>query len=83
MRQVQILDETDSLSHITNTLGKCMSPTTLPPASGNYSDRVVSLTLVWKPVGEKENLEFKPVKLRLNIDNVSHPVHSQGLVNTP
>ena len=30
--QVQILDETDSISHSTNTLGKGMNPVILPPA---------------------------------------------------
>ena len=32
--QVQILDETDCISHSTNTLGKCMNPIILPPAMG-------------------------------------------------
>ena len=31
---VQILDETDSISHSTNTLGKGMNPIILPPAMG-------------------------------------------------
>ena len=30
---------------------------------------------------EKENSEFKPVKLRLKIDLVSHPVYAEELVN--
>ena len=30
---------------------------------------------------EKENSEFKPVKLRLKIDLVSYPVRAEGLVN--
>ncbi len=29
---------------------------------------------------EKENSEFKPVKLRLKIDLVSYPVRAEGLV---
>ena len=33
--------------------------------------------LVW----EKENSEFKPVKLRLKIDLVSYPARAEGLVN--
>ena len=33
--QVQILNETDSISHCTNTLGKGMNPIILPPAMGN------------------------------------------------
>ena len=32
--QVQILDETDCISHGTNTLGKGMNPIMLPPAMG-------------------------------------------------
>ena len=32
-------------------------------------------------VPEKENSEFKPVKLRLKIDLVSYPDRSEGLVN--
>ena len=30
-------------------------------------DRLGSMTLVWQPVEEKENFEFKPVKLRLKM----------------
>ena len=30
---------------------------------------------------EKENSEFKPVKLRLKIDLVSYPARMEGLVN--
>ena len=33
-RRVQILDETDCISHSTNTLGKGMNPIILPPAMG-------------------------------------------------
>ena len=32
--QVQILDETDCISHSTNTLGKGMNTIILPPAMG-------------------------------------------------
>ena len=32
--RVQILDETDCISHSTNTLGKGMNPNILPPAMG-------------------------------------------------
>ena len=32
--QVQILDETDCISHSTDTLGKGMNPIILPPAMG-------------------------------------------------
>ena len=32
-------------------------------------------------VKEKENSEFKPVKLRVKIDLVSYPARAEGLVN--
>ena len=32
--RVQILDETDCISHSTNTLGKGINPIILPPAMG-------------------------------------------------
>ena len=32
--RVQILDETDCISHSTNTFGKGMNPIILPPAMG-------------------------------------------------
>ena len=32
--RVQILDETDSISYSTNTIGKGMNPVILPPAMG-------------------------------------------------
>ena len=32
--RVQILDETDCISHSTKTLGKCMNPIIRPPAMG-------------------------------------------------
>ena len=34
--RVQILDETDFISHNTNTLGKGMNPIILPPAMGKW-----------------------------------------------
>ena len=37
------------------------------------------LTLQAQPVYEKENSEFKLVKLQLKIDIVLHPVHVEGL----
>ena len=33
-----------------------------------------------KECNEKENSEFKPVKLRLKIDLVSYPAREEGLV---
>ena len=44
--RVQILDETDSISHSTNTLGKVMNPIILPPAMGKEYSRLGSSALV-------------------------------------
>ena len=66
--QVQILDEAYSISYSTNTMRKGMNPIILPPAMGKLG----SLALVSQPVREKENFEYKPVKLRLKIDLVLH-----------
>ena len=78
--RVQILDATDCISH--NSLGKGMNPIILPPAMGKQQDRLGSSALVRQLVQEKENSEFKPVKLRLKIDLVSYPARAQGLVNS-
>ena len=40
---------------------------------------VLALTM-GKIVGQKENSEFKPVKLCLKIDFVLHPAHADGLI---
>ena len=40
--RVQILDETDSISHSTNTLGKGMNPVILPPAISKKQGRLGS-----------------------------------------
>ena len=72
--RVQILDETDCISDSTNTFGKGMNPIILPPA---MSDRLSSSALM----RQKENSEFKPVKLRLKIDLVSYSTRAKGLVN--
>ena len=79
--QVQILDDTDCISHSTNTLGNGMNPIILPPAMG----KIVGQTVFFSP-GEATNLgegnsEFKPVKLRLKTDLVSYPARAEGLVN--
>ena len=34
---------------------------------------------MYKPDLEKENSEFKPIKLRLKIDLVSYPARAEGL----
>ena len=45
------------------------------------ANRLGSSALVMQLVWEKENSEFKPVKLRLKIDLVSYPARAEGLVN--
>ena len=46
----------------------------------SWTEWVLS-ALVRQLVWEKENSEFKPVKLRLKIDLVSFPARAEGLVN--
>ena len=56
-----------------------MNPTSLPQAMG----KIVRLFNLCMTTGlKKENAKFNPVNLRLNIDFVSHPSLSDGLVNT-
>ena len=40
-----------------------------------------SLALVWLPVKQKENSQFKTIKIRLEIDLVLHPARTEELVN--
>ena len=75
---VQILDKIIFISHQSNTFGKCMNPTLLPPVMGKQQSRLGSSTMVWQLVKEKENSEFKLVKLSLEIDLVSHLAHVEG-----
>ena len=35
--------------------------------------------MAWQPFWEKENFEFKPVKLHLKTNHVSHPAHTERL----
>ena len=49
--RVQILDETDCISHSTNTLGKGMNPIILPSAMGKISGQTRFFSL-----GEVTNL---------------------------
>ena len=56
-----------------------MNPIILPPAMGKLEGRLGSSALVRQLAKEKENSEFKPVKLRLKIDLVSYPVRAEGL----
>ena len=53
--QVQNLDEAVCISQCTNTLGKSIIPTVLPPAMAIKQGSLDSLTFVWQPVEENEN----------------------------
>ena len=44
-------------------------------------DLIVGQTGFFSLGEEKENSEFKPVKLRLKVDLVSYPARAEGLVN--
>ena len=70
---VQILDETDCIALI--PLGKEWIQLFSLQLWVNSS----SSALVRQLVQEKENSEFKPVKLRLKIDLVSYPARAEGL----
>ena len=63
--QVQILDETDCISHSANTLAKGMNPIILPPA-------------MFFSLGEATSLGEG--KLCLKIDLVSYPARAKGLL---
>ena len=78
--RVPILDEAVYISHSANILGKGMNPTIPSPVLGKCWGRLCSLTLVWQLVYEKENSEFKSVKLCSKIDDVSHHARAVGLV---
>ena len=65
---VQILDKAVCISYCFNTLGKDMNLVILPPAMGKLQGSLDFLTLEWQHVYEKENSEFKPVKLCLETD---------------
>ena len=77
--RVQILEDAVCILHIANTRGKSINPTIIPPSMGRYWGKLNSLTLSWQPVEEKESCQFKPVKLHLKINIVSHPAHAEGL----
>ena len=40
---------------------------------------MINSNWAWRPIWEKENLEFKPVNLSLKIDLVSYPVRGKGV----
>ena len=71
---VQILYKAVCISHNANIIKKDINQ-----AMGKLKDRLGSLTLVWQSVLEKENSEFKPVKLCLKIGLVSYPARVGGV----
>ena len=72
--RVQILDETNCISHSTNTLGKGMNPIILSPSMGKY------LQPWWvNESKKKKTLNSKPVKLHLKIDLVSYPARAVNM----
>ena len=56
-----------------------MNPVILPPAMGKYLGRRGSSALMRQLAYEKENSEFKPVKLRLKTDLMSYPARAERL----
>ena len=64
--QIQILDETDCISHSTSTLRKGMNAIIFSPSMSKLYDKLGSSASVRQPVEEKENSEFKPAKLCKN-----------------
>ena len=58
-----------------------MNPIILPSAMSKIG-RLSSSAMDKQPVWEKENSEFKLVKLHLKMDLVLHPAYVEGLVNT-
>ena len=56
-----------------------MNLTVLAPAMERKVNKLGSLSMVWQPVWEKENFEFKPAKLRMKIDIVTHLAEAERL----
>ena len=79
--QVKIQDQIVYTSHGANTLGKNMNPSILPPTMGKIIEQFGIFNFGIATVLEKENSLFKPVKLRINIDLVSHSVRKERQVN--
>ena len=73
------LDKAVFISHSVNILGNGRNSAILPPAISKQNGRLDALSLVWQPVWEKENSEFKPVSHCLKRDRVSPPVRAEGL----
>ena len=78
---VQILDETDYISHSTNTLGKGMNSIILPPAMGKIVGQTRFFSLGEATSLREGKLWIQTCKLHLKIDLVSYPARAEGLVN--
>ena len=59
-----------------------MNPTTHLSDKGKIVGQTGFLGLIRQLVLEKENYDFKPIKMCLKIDLVTNPARAQGLVNT-
>ena len=80
--RVQILDVTVCISHSAYILWKAMHSTIPLPAMGKKKGKLSPLTLIWQPVKEKQNSEYKLVKFYLKIEHMSHHAGARGWVNT-
>ena len=67
-QRVQNLDEVVCISHGANTLGKCRNLIILRPGMVKSLATLSYSTSEWQPAKEKENSEFKLVKIRLKND---------------
>ena len=63
MTQVQILEETVCISHSTNTLGKSMNQTILPPAMDKIVDHTGFFSLGMAPSLEEGKLNSNLLNL--------------------
>ena len=65
--RLQILDEAAYILQSVLPLGKGISPTILPPCLDKRYITLGSLTLICKPVLEKENSDLKTVRFHLKL----------------
>ena len=79
--RVQILNDTDCISHCTNTLGKGMNPIILPPAMGKVVGQTRFFSLGEATSLGEEKLWIQTCLTLLKIDLVSYPARVEGLVN--
>ena len=77
-KKMEALVEMESVIRV-RSIWKGRNPNILSQAMGKWQDTLGTLALIWQPVWEKKNTEFKHVKLCLKIDLVSYPSCAQGL----